>query len=195
MIFGFNTDVPAKEGIYHVQTEDRGAKNPVIESIVYVAGKILGKRRTPYDPAGIPRQQIEEMVRRQHKELVEAIRTGSWAPSGEPAPAKPATAPLAGYSIRLLNPRNLCQGDFLRFQLGVLDNGGNSAAPSVVLEVRWLLGGQVVEKQKLVSQSDGAAELLLPRPMEHQYGTLLISAQGPAGRQLAKFHVRCSGAA
>ena len=94
MIFGFNTDVPGKDGVYHVQTEDRGARNPVVESIVYVGGKIMGRRRTPYVVAEVTQARIEKMVRRQHKELVEAIRAGTWAPAGDahpaPAPAAPA---------------------------------------------------------------------------------------------------------
>src|SRR5581483_577150 len=59
MIFGFNTDVPGKDAVYHVQTEDRGAKNPVIESMIYVGGKILGRRRTPYVPSELSREKIE----------------------------------------------------------------------------------------------------------------------------------------
>jgi len=51
MIFGFNTDVTGRDGVYHVQTEDRGTKNPVVESVVYVGGKIIAKRRTSYSPA------------------------------------------------------------------------------------------------------------------------------------------------
>ncbi|MBI2820421.1 MAG: hypothetical protein HYX73_10610 [Acidobacteria bacterium] len=190
MIFGFNTDVPVKEGIYHIQTEDRGPKHPVIESIIYVGGKIMGRKRMRYVRDEVTQERIEEMVRRQHKDLVEAIRSGTWAPSGE-AP-KPKVSPLApkGYTIRLMNSENVRHGEFLRFHLLVQDKAENAPAASVSLEVRWLLGGEVVEKQSLHSQADGGAELWLPRPSDHMYGTLLISAQGPAGKELAKFHVR-----
>ncbi|MBI4480503.1 MAG: hypothetical protein HY651_10820 [Acidobacteria bacterium] len=190
MIFGFNTDVPAKEGIYHVQTEDRGARNPVIESIIYVGGKILGRRRTPYVHAEVSQERIEEMVRRQHKELVESIRAGTWVPAaeGHPAPAPPV-APQ-GYAITLINPENLRHGEYLRFQLSVREKTENAPAASVSLEIRWMLGGVVVEKQSMLSQADGSAELWLPRPSDHMYGTLLVCAQGTGGRELAKFHVR-----
>ena len=85
MIFGFNTDVTGKDAVYHVQTEDRGARNPVVDSIVYVGGKIVDRRRTRYVPEEVTPEQVEKMVRKQHKGLVEAIRTGQFVPSGESA--------------------------------------------------------------------------------------------------------------
>lgn len=192
MIFGFNTDVPAKEGIYHVQTEDRGPKNPVIESIIYVGGKIMGRKRTPYGHDDMTPKRIEEMVRRQHKDLVESIRSGAWLPAGEAGPTKVPPSTPGGYAIRLLNPENVRHGEFLRFQLSVQGKTDHTPAGGISLDVRWVLGGEVVEKQTLQSQADGAAELWLPRPPDHMDGTLLICAQGPHGKDLAKFRVRGS---
>ena len=77
MIFGFNTDVSGKDAVYHVQTEDRGVKNPVIDSIVYVGGEIVDRVRTPYVPQETDQAEIEAMVRNQHRQLVESIRSGS----------------------------------------------------------------------------------------------------------------------
>ena len=192
MIFGFNTDVPAKEGIYHVQTEDRGAKNPVIESIIYIGGKIMSRRRTPYVVGEVSKEQIEDMVRRQHKDLLEAIRSGTWVPSGDGHPA-PVSDPK-GYFIALVNPDHVRHGEYLRFQLLVRDKGQDAPAANVSLDVRWVLGETVVEQQSLVSQADGSAELWLPRPSEYMSGTLLIRAQGTEGKELAKFLVRGSAA-
>ena len=48
MITGFNTDVKYKGVIYHVQTEDKGRGNPIIETLIYKGGEILGSRRLPY---------------------------------------------------------------------------------------------------------------------------------------------------
>ena len=188
MILGFNTDVAGKDGDYHVQTEDRGAKSPVIESIVYMGGKILGRRRTSYIPAEVPQEEIEETVRSQHREVVEAIRAGAWVPAAE-SPAKSLSQP-PGYAIRLLNPTDILHGDFLRFQLSVRDREQHSPAGEVTLDIRWLLGGAVAEKQSLHSRADGAAEVWFPMPTDRVYATLLICAQGPGGRELAKFHVR-----
>ena len=48
MITGYNTDVRHGEVVYHVQTEDKGAANPFIESLVYVGGQVLASKRASY---------------------------------------------------------------------------------------------------------------------------------------------------
>ena len=41
MITGYNTDVRHDSVVFHVQTEDKGAANPLIESLVYVGGQVV----------------------------------------------------------------------------------------------------------------------------------------------------------
>mgnify|MGYP001768423458 CR=1 FL=1 len=36
MIVGFNTDIKYRNEVFHIQTEDKGANNPLIETLVYV---------------------------------------------------------------------------------------------------------------------------------------------------------------
>jgi hypothetical protein len=127
-------------------------------------------------------QELEEMVRTQHRELVEAIRSGLWLPD------KPST----GYTVVMLNPNKVAQGDYLRFELCVKDRSENSPVAGVSLDVRWLLDGTVVERQALASGAGGFAEMSFPTPIDRKYATLLVCAQGPEGRELAKFHVRGS---
>src|SRR5262245_29991046 len=140
MIFGFNTDVAGKDGSYHVQTEDRGAKHPVIDSIIYMGGgKIVDRRRTEYDPAQVTPKQIEEMVRKQHKELVDAIRSGAYVrpPSADEKPAAPLATngpgymPVPGYMIDLLNADDLSLDGQLCFDISVRENGKSDIPPNV----------------------------------------------------------------
>ena len=44
VITGFNTDVKYRGVVYHVQTEDKGEANPLIETLIYKGGEILGSR-------------------------------------------------------------------------------------------------------------------------------------------------------
>ncbi len=79
MLTGFNTDIDSEGVTYHVQTEDRGGGNPLIESLVYVRGEILATRRTEYRnliEAGADMTAIRTLMERQHKAIVDAIRTG-----------------------------------------------------------------------------------------------------------------------
>lgn len=79
MLTGYNTDIDFEGVTYHVQTEDRGATNPLIESLVYVKGEILATRRTEYTnllDAGAEPASIQILMERQHRTIVDAIRIG-----------------------------------------------------------------------------------------------------------------------
>jgi hypothetical protein len=79
MITGFNTDVRHDGRIYHVQTEDRGLKNPVLESLVYIGGTIVAKKSTPYSEqlsSGASEEAIASLLKRQHQVIIAAIKAG-----------------------------------------------------------------------------------------------------------------------
>lgn len=79
MITGFNTDVEHEGVVYHVQTEDKGLKSPLILSLVYVGGTILASKRTPYEDliaAGFEEDKLADRLQRQHKLICAAIHAG-----------------------------------------------------------------------------------------------------------------------
>jgi hypothetical protein len=79
MIMGFNTDVQHEGEVYHVQTEDRGHANPVLESLVYIGGTVIAKKMTPYAEQlkqGADEQMIAGLLKRQHQVIIAAIKTG-----------------------------------------------------------------------------------------------------------------------
>lgn len=83
MITGFNTDVKHRGTVYHVQTEDRGAGNPLIETLVYKGGEILASRRLPYtDLVQGPDDEatITRLMEEQHKGMLQEIKRGRFDP-------------------------------------------------------------------------------------------------------------------
>lgn len=79
MITGFNTDVKYRGVTYHVQTEDKGATNPLIETLVYKGGEILASRRLPYsDVVKGPEDEatINRLMEDQHKGMISEIKRG-----------------------------------------------------------------------------------------------------------------------
>ncbi|MFY9607943.1 MAG: hypothetical protein WAU45_04915 [Blastocatellia bacterium] len=79
MISGFNTDVQHEGHVYHVQTEDCGVDNPAFESLVYVGGTIVVKKRTPYSEqlsTGATEDAIASLLKRQHQVMIAAIKAG-----------------------------------------------------------------------------------------------------------------------
>lgn len=79
MLTGFNTDIEHAGTTYHVQTEDKGRSNPLVESLVYASGEILYSRRTPYHDLlaeNVDPQTIATIMERQHRAIVDAIGAG-----------------------------------------------------------------------------------------------------------------------
>ena len=86
MITGFNTDVNYKGVVFHVQTEDKGVDNPVIESLIYKGGEILGSRRLPYSDVmetGYDEKTIVKLMEDQHKTMIQEIEQGRFDESND----------------------------------------------------------------------------------------------------------------
>jgi hypothetical protein len=86
MITGFNTDVKYRGVVYHVQTEDKGTTNPLIETLIYKGGEILGSRRLPYADLVKSRDDeaaITRLMEDQHKAMIMEVKRGKFDPSGE----------------------------------------------------------------------------------------------------------------
>ena len=95
MIFGFNTDVKHGDTVYHVQTEAHRS-NHTFQSTVFVKGQCIGKKSGSYadaSDASQSDQQLHELLKEQHRRVVEAIRGGQieeYLKASE-SPAQPAS--------------------------------------------------------------------------------------------------------
>jgi hypothetical protein len=81
MITGFNTDIEHGGLTYHVQTEDKGVDNPIIESLIYKGGEILGSRKLPYSKIitdGYDEKAIVKLMEEQHRSMIQEIRRGKF---------------------------------------------------------------------------------------------------------------------
>jgi hypothetical protein len=79
VLTGYNTDIEHAGTTYHVQTEDKGRSNPLVETLVYTSGEILYSRRTPYHDLveqDVDLGTIATVMERQHRAIVEAIGSG-----------------------------------------------------------------------------------------------------------------------
>jgi hypothetical protein len=109
MLTGYNTDFKFQGKIYHVQTEDGGANNPNITSLLYHQGAILASRKTSYADilkADCLEEVVRDLMREQHKQMIRDLMKGKLtiqdAPQGATyesatpkAPPAPKTAPAA----------------------------------------------------------------------------------------------------
>jgi len=79
VLTGYNTDIRHSGTTYHVQTEDKGRANPLVESLVYTSGEILYSRRTPYHDLveqDVDKEAVASLMERQHRAIVDAVESG-----------------------------------------------------------------------------------------------------------------------
>lgn len=79
MITGQNTEVRYAGESFHVQTEDKGRSNPIIESLVYLGGQVLAAVRVDYSDLlaeGSGAEEIAALMNRQHRTMIAAILRG-----------------------------------------------------------------------------------------------------------------------
>jgi hypothetical protein len=78
MQVGFNTNIPYKGKVYHVQTEDTGETFSII-SLLYFKGAILSSKKTSYahiKEAPDLKDKVRELMKEQHKSLIKELIHG-----------------------------------------------------------------------------------------------------------------------
>jgi hypothetical protein len=124
MITGHNTDVEYAGRIYHVQTEDKGDSNPMIETLVYSRGAILDSRRHSYadlvEKGRADEKAIIRLMEQQHRRTVREVRNGKYDPEG-PKP----------FGYNLISNRSL---DEVVYEWLVADRGGKGLSIDLVGE-------------------------------------------------------------
>lgn len=81
MIVGFNTDTKYRDEIFHIQTEDKGQSNPIVETLVYHSGEILLSRRIGYGhlmKKSDLRKRIKTIMKTQHDEVISELKGGKF---------------------------------------------------------------------------------------------------------------------
>jgi len=114
MITGFNTDVEYDGRVFHVQTEDKGKDNPVVESLVYSGGEIVTQRKSSYadlvKSGGFSESEVMRRMDTQHRGLLQEIAAGRLDPDG-PKPF--------GYNIITNRSFDAVVADFLTHDAGL----------------------------------------------------------------------------
>jgi hypothetical protein len=200
--------VKAGDTSYHVQTEDRGTENALIDTTVYFHGRVLHRRTNNYFdllPLDASREQALKLrVDEQHRAVVEAIRTGSLLlalpaeekPSARPspAPAAPAHAPGAAASavslkLELMNPRTWLAGKHASLQVAVRDQAG-SAIKGAIVTTKVDGAAEPTESSTVTGASgDAQFEFDMPRLAGADLALVIEASKGNAKGHL-RFQLR-----
>jgi hypothetical protein len=171
MLFGHNTNVKVGEITYHIQTEDRGPTNALIDTTVYFHGRVLHRRTNNYFdllPLDLDREQALKLrLDEQHRAAIEEIRTGALHlalphdEKGGPSVGVPSAVKVASTALHLelLNAKTWLAGKHALLQVAVRD-----------------AANKAVEGAKVAARVDGAAE-----PLE------LSTETGPFGHAQLEF--------
>ncbi|QOX80789.1 hypothetical protein FY034_17345 (plasmid) [Trichlorobacter lovleyi] len=111
MRLGFNSNIPYKGQTLHIQTEDSGRSKPVITTLLYKGGIILGSSKLQYGDA-LPVTDLDIMVddlmKEQHKDMLRRLKAGEFdgrlygQPTKKSCAAEPANSPI---QVALANTR------------------------------------------------------------------------------------------
>jgi len=183
---GYNTNIRLGDALYHVQTEDRGAGHPFIDTIVYVQGRVLHRRSANYEEllgsAEPGETALRERIEQQHRGVIEELRAGTLKLDLAAAPA--------GIEVRLLNPTSWFASGRATLQIEVRERGTQRPAADVQVEAT-LEATAGPERFAACTDTEGRAELSfsLP-PLGPKAATLVIRAAGPSGEDAIRYQVK-----
>jgi hypothetical protein len=144
MQFGHNSNVTVGGDTYHVQTEERGVAQALIDTTVYFRGRVLHRRTNSFTdllPLNPDREQALRLrVDTQHRSVVDELRSGKlrltipndakvMAPHSGTA-AEPAGAAL---HLELLNAKTWLSGKRAMLQIAVSDHANKPVERATVM--------------------------------------------------------------
>ena len=204
MITGFNTDVDHEGRVFHVQTEDKGLDNPVVESLIYCGGEIVASKQNPYEIAEDREEDPEKLILRQmeeqHQGMIRDIHNGVY---DKEAP-KPfghniitnrgldevvlefleQNVRLEQIRLELLDEQILHEGTRPTLRLQVIEEGTDSPVEGAEILVRLISTED--EPQELfsgASDNDGFIEASFEIPSLPGADTALILAAEAGGQR------------
>lgn len=192
MSSGFNTDVPVGDRVFHVQTEDRGPVNPLIDTTIYQNGRVVLRRASNYahyaESDEFDPRELLERVEEHHRALIEDLRTGLL--DGEMAAAAKEEAVGGGIQVQLLNPGSWLSGGNVSLDLRVLRRGDRQ--PEGGARVEASIDGALKDgRHTATSDEQGRVNLEFPMPPLGK-GTLalVIVARNEESKDEIRFSMR-----
>jgi len=174
MLFGHNTNVKVGETTFHVQTEDRGATNALIDTTVYFHGRVLHRRTNNYFdllPLNAKNEQaLKQRLDEQHRTVVEELRTGALRlplPQETKSPAGASVSNAAAVpkvlTLVLINSRTWLAGKRATLDVSVQNRESGEAVNHARIVAR-VEGAADSKEFKTETGIDGRAQLEFDMP-------------------------------
>ena len=160
MIFGFNTDVKQGDTVYHVQSEAR-ENELLLQTQVFVRGRCIGKRATSYADqiakGNFTDQQKEQILRDQHRLVLDAIREGHVDEVLDRKDTPEALSGVKELDLQWVNAASVHAESSLTMQLRVTDGG--AAVPGARLTFRFARPDASPFYTQISTDAGGRAEM------------------------------------
>jgi hypothetical protein len=194
MKFGFNSKLHVNQDLYDVQTEDRGAAHPFIDTLVLIRGRVVYRHSTSYEDlaasGALDQAILRARVEKQHREILDALRAGVLSlEKGAPEKPSPASMPADGASVgferqqgiavKLLNAASWLDGGHVSLHIEVSSKGGGQPVNGAQVEAYIEGGAGAPESYFGQTDAEGRTSLQFPFPdlSEPSLAALVIRAQ------------------
>ncbi len=168
MVFGFNTNVRVADRVYHVQTEDLGETRRLIETSVYLEGRVVHHHSSRYEqlPPATDTPGLRRRVETHHREVIDSLRAGKLKldATAALAPKAAAPAPPAGafaIEIRFAGvPPTIVAGK-AKIEIQVVNHADKQPVPGASVGV-MLEGANPPLNVQVETNAGGRATILFP---------------------------------
>jgi hypothetical protein len=167
MLFGHNTNVKVGEITYHVQTEDRGVTNALIDTTVYFHGRVLHRRTNNYFDL-LPliaksEQALKQRLDDQHASVVDELRTGALHLPLPQETESPTAAVPKVLTLVLINSKTWLTGKRATLDVSVQNRESGEAVNHARIVAR-VEGAADSKEFKTETGIDGRAQLEFEMP-------------------------------
>jgi hypothetical protein len=182
MNFGFNSNVRVGDATYHVQTEDRGASHPFLDTVVYLAGRVIYKRSTSYEKfasgmeAGTLAQKLHEHLSQQHRDVIAGLEAGTLPMNSKEKRDLAVENADAQQSLdlRLLNPKGCFAAGNVNLEIELSDRNSKQRVGGATVSVCLEHEKQRIPCAEACTDVKGCAALKFPMPPNAAEGSSLV---------------------
>lgn len=160
MKFGFNSKVQVGPDAYDVQTEDRGASHPFIDTLVLIRGRVVYRHSTSYEDlaasGALDQAILRARVEKQHREILEALRAGALSLE------KAASVKQEDIAVKLLNAGSWLESGRVSLDIEVSSKRGGQ--PVTGAHVEAFIEGGAGSPESYFGRTDAAGHTSLQFP-------------------------------
>ena len=192
MKFGFNSKAQVGPDVYDVQTEERGASHPFIDTLVLIRGRVVYRHSTSYEDlaanGALDQAILRARVEKQHREILEALREGALSldktppvKAGSPTGADVARVGVEkqeGIAVKLLNAASWLESGRVSLDIEVSSKAGGRPIRGARVEAFVDCGAGAPESYFGQTDAAGRTSLQFPFPTlnEPSLAALVIRA-------------------